>query len=97
VAPTPVATVQPAQAQLHHPAAHQGREDPAGARVRNGKRVQLVRGARLRAPVNLRGLPKGRVTVAVEVTTASGKRLRGTRKYRASTPKRRTRSGPPPL
>lgn len=55
----------------------------------NGKRVRVVRGSRLRAPVDLRGLPKGRFTVKIEVRTKSGRTIRGTRRYRTCTPKRR--------
>ena len=39
----------------------------------NGKRVQVVRGKRLRAPVDLRGLPSGRFTVKIQVKTSAGK------------------------
>lgn len=55
----------------------------------NGRRVKVIRGARLRAPVDLRGLPRGRVTVRIEVRLATGRVLRGTRKYRTCTKKRR--------
>ncbi len=67
------------------------RDDPiVRAEVRvNGKRVRVVRGSRLRAPVNLQGLPKGRFRVEIRVRTASGKTVRGTRRYRTCTKKRR--------
>jgi hypothetical protein len=55
----------------------------------NGKRVRLVRGRRLRARVNLRGLPKGRYTVRVVAVTSTGQRVTRTRRYRTCTPKRR--------
>ena len=55
----------------------------------NGRQVQVVRGARLRAPVNLRSLPRGRFTVSIELTLADGRVVRGTRKYRTCAPKRR--------
>ena len=55
----------------------------------NGRRVRVVRGRRLTAPVDLRGLPKGRFKVEIRVTTRSGRLLRGTRRYRTCTPKRR--------
>jgi hypothetical protein len=52
----------------------------------NGKRVKVVRGRRLRARVDLRGLPKGRYTVRVVVVTTRGKRIVETRRYRTCTP-----------
>lgn len=55
----------------------------------NGKRVRVVRGKRLRAPVDLRGLPKGQFRVAITVITSTGRVLRGSRKYRTCTKKRR--------
>ena len=62
----------------------------------NGKQVQVVRGKRLRAPVNLRGLPKGRYTVRVVAVTSTGQRLERKRRYRTCTPKpRRPRSTAP--
>jgi uncharacterized repeat protein (TIGR01451 family) len=67
------------------------RDDPiVRAEVRvNGKRVRVVRGSRLRAPVDLRGLPKGRFKVQITVRTASGKIARGTRRYRTCTKRRK--------
>ena len=49
----------------------------------NGKRVRTrkVKG-RFTATVDLRGLPRGRFTVRIRVVTASGKTLRGSRRYR---------------
>ena len=73
---------------------------PGGRKIRkavvsvNGKRVKVVRGARLRSRVNLRGLPKGRFTVRIVVTTVDGKRFTGTRRYRTCV-KRRPGDGPP--
>ena len=55
----------------------------------NGKRVRVVRGKRLRAPVNLRGLPKGRYRVRVVAITSTGKRITRTRRYRTCTPRKR--------
>lgn len=55
----------------------------------NGKRVDVVRGRRLTAPVNLKGLPKGRFSVKITVTTTSGRQVTDTRRYRTCTPKRR--------
>jgi hypothetical protein len=48
-----------------------------------GRRVKVVRGRRLRAPVDLRSLPRGRIKVAVTVRLADGRSLRGTRLYRS--------------
>jgi predicted acyl esterase len=69
---------------------------PRGDRVRsatvtvNGRRVEVVRGAkRLRAPVDLRGLPKGTFRVVVTLRTRKGRTLRTARTYRTCTPKRR--------
>jgi hypothetical protein len=55
----------------------------------NGKRVQVVKGKRLTAPVDLRGLPKGRFTVKIAVTLVDGRKVSGTRRYRTCAPKRR--------
>jgi hypothetical protein len=61
----------------------------ASATVRvNGKKVAVVRGARLKAAVDLRGLPKGRVTVAIAVKLADGSTLKGERRYRTCVAKR---------
>nr|HMS62917.1 hypothetical protein [Solirubrobacteraceae bacterium] len=54
----------------------------------NGKRVQVVKGKRLTAPVDLRGLPKGRFTVKIAVTLVDGRKVSGTRRYRTCAPKR---------
>ena len=56
----------------------------------NGKRVRVVRGGRrLRARVDLRGLPRGRFLVRVELATSRGKRVLETRAYRTCVGKRR--------
>jgi ABC-2 type transport system ATP-binding protein len=47
----------------------------------NGRRVRVIRGRRLRAPVNLRGLPRGTFRVTVELRTARGRTLRSARTY----------------
>ncbi len=55
----------------------------ASATVRvNGKLVKTVKGKRLTAPVDLRGLPKGSFTVKVEARTTDGRVVRDTRRYR---------------
>jgi hypothetical protein len=48
----------------------------------NGKPVEVVKGKRLTAPVDLRGLPRGTVSVRIEAATLDGRRMTHTRKYR---------------
>ena len=74
------------------------RRPPAGDRIRSatvrvqGKRVRVSRRARrLRAPIDLRGLPRGTVRVSITVRTARGRTLRSARTYRTCVPKRRAR------
>jgi hypothetical protein len=55
----------------------------------NGRRARVLRGRRITAPVNLRGLPKGRFTVKIVGVTRAGRKLVSTRRYRTCTPKRR--------
>jgi hypothetical protein len=62
----------------------------------NGHRVHVVRGARISAPVDLRGLPKGRYTVRITVATSSGRRITGTRSYHTCAAKP-LHGGPHPL
>ena len=69
---------------------------PTGVRIRrtrvlvNGKRTRIRKVAgRFRARVDLRGLPKGRFTVKLRVTTRDGRTLKGTRRYRTCADKRR--------
>ncbi|HEX8105602.1 MAG TPA: PQQ-binding-like beta-propeller repeat protein [Solirubrobacteraceae bacterium] len=71
---------------------------PKGRRLRSarvfvaGRRVKTFRkGRRLRAVVDLRGLPRGRFTVRVVARTADGKRVRETRIYRTCRTKGRKR------
>src|SRR5205814_6674997 len=54
-----------------------------------GKRYSTIRGRLLKAPINLRGLPKGVITVRVEAVTTTGKRYVDLRRYRTCTEKRR--------
>ena len=67
---------------------------PAGATIArvvvrlNGKRAKTVTGKALTAPVDLRGLPKGRVKVDLVVTLADGRTVRGTRTYRTCAARR---------
>lgn len=71
--------------------------EPKRGRIRsakvfvNGKRVRVLRGKRIRARVNLRGLPKGRYTVRVVVRTTLGRRIVSKRRYRTCIPKPGTR------
>ena len=55
----------------------------------NGKPVKVVRGKRLTAPVDLRGLPKGRFTVEITLQTKAGQTISGKRRYKTCAPKRR--------
>ena len=55
----------------------------------NGKRVKVVRGARLTAPVDLRGFPRGRAVVTIRIKLADGRILRGRRVYRPCATKKR--------
>ena len=68
----------------------------------NGKKVRVLKRRvfkRLRsvASVNLRGLPKGTFKVRIVVLTADGKTIRGTRKYRTCTKRKRKGQRPPKL
>ncbi|MCU0314596.1 MAG: choice-of-anchor L domain-containing protein [Solirubrobacteraceae bacterium] len=60
----------------------------------NKKRVRVVKGRRLTAPVDLRGLPKGRFTVQITVITTTGAIISGKRTYRTCAPKRTTGKTP---
>ena len=68
---------------------------PRGARVTsavvrlNGKRVATRRGKRVTAPINLRGLPKGRFKVRITVKLADGRTVNGTRRYKTCRPRKR--------
>jgi hypothetical protein len=55
----------------------------------DNKVVKTVKGRRVTAPVDLRGLPKGRFTVSIAVTTTTGTVVKQTRTYRTCAPKRR--------
>ena len=54
----------------------------------NGNRVAVRKGARLTAPVDLRGLPRGRFTVRISALTADGRAIVGARRYRTCAPKK---------
>lgn len=53
----------------------------------NNKRVKVVRGKRLLAPVRLRGLPKGKFIVKITVRLTNGKMITGKRTYHTCIPK----------
>jgi hypothetical protein len=55
----------------------------------NGRRVKTVRGVRVTARVDLRGLPRGRYTVSITILLEDGRTIRGKRKYRTCGKKRR--------
>ena len=57
----------------------------------NGRRVAVARGKRLTAPVDMRGLPKGRFTVTVILTDSQGRRYRDDRRYHTCVPRKRKR------
>jgi hypothetical protein len=69
-----------------------GRDRVVGAVVTvNGRRVRVLRGKRLRAPLRLTGLPRGTFRVMVSVRTARGRIYSSARTYRtcAKAPKAR--------
>jgi alpha-D-xyloside xylohydrolase len=66
------------------------RRDLVAARVYvNARRVRTLRGRRLRAFVDLRGLPRGRFTVRVVGRTRLGRTVVRQRRYRTCVPRRR--------
>lgn len=73
---------------------------PKGARITSatvklrGRTVATRRGRRITAPIDLRGLPKGRFTVSIRVVLDDGRVVTGTRAYRTCAPKRT--GGTPP-
>ena len=72
--------------------------EPKGTKIRratvkvNGKLVATRKGKRVTAPVDLRGLPKGRFKVEIRVTTTTGRVIKGTRKYRTCAKRKKPRS-----
>ena len=55
----------------------------------NGHAVATRKGKRVTAPVNLKGLPKGRYTVSITVRLANGRTVKGARRYHTCAKKRR--------
>jgi hypothetical protein len=53
----------------------------------NGNPIDVAKGARFRARVDLRGLPKGRYTVRITITTTTGRQITGIRVYHTCAPK----------
>jgi hypothetical protein len=47
-----------------------------------GRRVKVTRGARITAPIDLRGLPRGLVRARIRIVTSTGAVLRESRSYR---------------
>ena len=62
--------------------------------VLNGKKLEVVKGRRLTSAIVLEGLPRGRFKLKITVTTSTGKKLTGTRKYHTCTKKRRSKHPP---
>ena len=63
----------------------------------NGKRARVVRGKRLTAPINLKGLPKGRFTVKITAVAKDGRKVTGSRRYMTCAPRSKTRRRAPKL
>ncbi len=53
----------------------------------NGRTASVVKGRRLTAPIDLRGLPKGRFTVKITLKTTDGRSVSSARHYRTCAPK----------
>lgn len=70
--------------------------NPKGSALRkatvkvNRKKAKVLKGKRLKAAINLRGLPKGRFTVEIKAVTVTGKTIKGKRRYRTCVKKRRS-------
>jgi hypothetical protein len=55
----------------------------------NGRRVKSVTGSRIGLPIDLRGLPKGKVKVRLRVELVDGRVATDTRTYRTCATKKR--------
>ena len=55
----------------------------------NGRRVKTVTGSRIGLPIDLRGLPKGRIRVRLRVELTDGRVATDTRRYRTCATKKR--------
>jgi hypothetical protein len=47
----------------------------------NGKRIKVVKGSRISARIDLRGLPRGRFTLKLTIVPTSGRKVTSTRHY----------------
>ncbi len=56
----------------------------------NGKQVKAIKRARISAPVDLKGLPKGSFTVSITATASDGRTVTGKRVYKTCTKKQRS-------
>lgn len=72
--------------RLRHP---RGKRIIAATVRVNGRRVATRRGSRVTAPVDLRGLPRGRYRVSITALLDDSTVIRGTRRYRTCVPRRR--------
>jgi hypothetical protein len=61
----------------------------------NGHKVKVLRGKRLTARVNLRGLPRGRFSVRIVLELADGRKITGVRRYHTCTAARPAKRPPP--
>lgn len=69
-----------------------------GATIKiNGKRVKTVGRSRIKALVNLVGLPRGRFVLSITAVTTSGQAVTGTRTYHTCVPKSKANYAPPKL
>jgi hypothetical protein len=68
---------------------------PKGTRITqatvsiNGKKKKTFKGKAIKPSVDLRGLPKGKITVKIDIRTADGRKVTLTRKYRTCAPRKR--------
>lgn len=60
--------------------------------IKVGSRKAKIFTGRIRSVIDLRGLPKGRYTVRIAVTTRDGQTFTGARRYRTCAPKKRSGS-----
>jgi hypothetical protein len=63
----------------------------------NHHRLSVTRGARITAPINLRGLPRGTYVIKITVLTTTGTKITGTRTYHTCRAHRTTPHGRPKL
>ena len=67
---------------------------PRGTRITQAtvfinKKRKTFKGSSIKPTLDLRGLPKDRVTVKIEIKTADGRKVSQTRRYRTCAPRRR--------